>query len=83
MAAPSTPDLALPPSITSLKSILGEEVAPRQLVNIIGLAKDFCPPVKTRGTGMSAYPPRQDMLCRCDRVVTVLAAPMVLGQNNF
>lgn len=51
----SASSLALPSSITSMKSILGEEVEPRQLVNIIGLVKDFSPPVKTRGTGMPIY----------------------------
>lgn len=50
----SSPALALPPSITSIKSILDEEVDPKKLVNIVGLVKDFSPPIKTRGTGMSS-----------------------------
>lgn len=75
--------LALPPSITSMKSILSEEVAPRQLVNIIGLVKDFSPPIETRGTGTSV---QSFKICRAGVAKRSQACPgssLILGQSIF
>ena len=52
--APSVP--ALPESIVSIRSILDEKVDPTQLVSLVGIVKDFSPPIKSRGTGTMANP---------------------------
>lgn len=48
---------ALPKSIKSIREILDEKVAPNQLIDIIGLVRDFRPPVITGGTGMLTSAP--------------------------
>lgn len=52
LAAPSSPMPALPRQVIPIRDILEEKVDPRQLVNVIGLVRDFRPPIETRGVGM-------------------------------
>jgi len=51
---PSSSTLVLPRQIIPICDILDEKVDPQQLVNVIGLVRDFRPPVETRGAGKSA-----------------------------
>ena len=51
-ALPPSSVPALPQSIKSIREILDEKVTPNQLIDILGLVRDFRPPVITGGTGM-------------------------------
>lgn len=53
----SSPALNFPKSITSLKDILDEKVEHQQIVNVVGLATDFRPPIETRGKGKGMLRP--------------------------
>lgn len=51
---PSTPETPLPEhfeSIESIKNMPNDRLKNKPLVNVIGLVKDYQPPIQTQGTG--------------------------------
>lgn len=69
-------ELPLPPhfeKIEDLTNIPSDRLQKNPLVNVIGLIRDYQPPVKTKGTGMQTNAPNHViMLLNAQQILSVL-----------